>query len=247
MTKVTDSLDADRGELLRICSALSDEAWNSGSGCAGWTVKDVVSHLAALYWIVVDRERLPDVTGVPTEQAQDILVAERRSLSPAEVIADYESVSASALPLLASLGELDFEVPLGDLGTYRAREVPAAYSFDHYVHLRMDLFPPRGPLAGDPPSSSAERLDSALDWIEVALAQQNAAVIPELPGVVRFEISGTGGRTFELGAGDQAGRVAMDAEPFIRAVTQRADWSAARIDATDPRLSPALLARLKVF
>lgn len=99
MSKATDALEADRADLLRICAGLSEADWREDSGCGGWTVQDVVSHMAALCWLVVDRSKLPDVTGLPTERAQDVYVEQRRSMTPAEVVADYESVSLAALPL----------------------------------------------------------------------------------------------------------------------------------------------------
>ncbi len=248
MTSATDSLDADRTALLAICSDLRETDWQAQSGCPGWTVQDVVSHMGALFWLVVDPSKLPDVTGLPTERAQDAYVEKRRSMSAAEVLADYESVSAAALPVLDSLSGQSFEIPLGDLGTYRADTVPAAYSFDHYVHIRMDLFAPRGPLTADPPPSDELRLAPTLDWVAAALPQQNADVVagPAWPRLVR-DSAGPSAAGSTLGSGDPLGEVSLDGRAFVAAVTQRADWSAARIDAKDAELSPALLARLKVF
>jgi uncharacterized protein (TIGR03083 family) len=247
VTQVIDSLEADRAVLLKLCSALSDADWSAESGCAGWTVQDVVAHLGALFWLVVDASKLPDVTGLPTERAQDAYVEQRRSLSAAEVLADYESVSAAALPALASLSEADFELPLGDLGTYHVSVVPTAYSFDHYVHIRYDLFAPRGPLAGEPPPSGESRLAPVLDWIAAALPQQNAEVLAGLPGSIEFSIDGPGARTIEAGSGEPVLRVSLDAQTFVRAVTQRGGWDEARIVASDDELGSATLRRLKVF
>ena len=246
MSLATDSLQADRAELLRICSALTDADWQAPSGCAGWSVKDIVAHLAALYWMVADRTKLPDVTGLATERAQDVYVEQRRSMTPAQVLADYEAVSAAALPALASLDGQTFELPLGDLGTYPAGVVPAAYSFDHYVHLRLDLFAPRGPLGGNPPPSDELRLVPTLDWIVAALPQQNQPALATLPGAIEFEITGPGGRRFAAGSGEQVGRVSVAAQPFVSAITQRGDWSQARVESADPGLA-GLLTELKVF
>ena len=96
-------------------------------------------------------------------------------MSGRAVLADYAEVSKSALERLAELAALDFELPLGDLGTYPAAVLPTAYSFDHYTHIRADLFGPRGPLTGQPPPSDELRLGPALDWVEAALPQQNPA------------------------------------------------------------------------
>src|SRR5215469_5245680 len=115
MTMATDGLEADRAALLEICAGLGEADWRAPSGCSGWTVQDVVAHMGALYWLVVDPAKLPDVTGMPTERAQDVYVEHRRSMTAEEVLADYESVSVPALSALAGLDGKRFEVPLGDL------------------------------------------------------------------------------------------------------------------------------------
>ena len=247
MTMATDGLEADRAALLETCAGLDDADWRAPSGCSGWTVQDVVAHMGALYWLVVDRAKLPDVTGLPTERAQDVLVDHRRSMTPGQVLADYESVSADAIPILASLDGQDFELPLGDLGTFKASTVPTAYSFDHYVHIRMDLFEPRGSLTGPPPPSDERRLAPALEWVAAALPQQSAAALADMGGVVEFVISGPGARTIEAGSGEPLGQVTMAGPEFIKAITQRGDWAEAEIKQADDALTPAALARLKVF
>src|SRR5258705_12869463 len=112
-----DSLREDRAALLDICGDLRDEDWNAPSGCAGWTVQDLVAHMGALFWLVVDPSTLPDTTDMPTEQAQDLCVAARRSWSASLVLDDYAAVSSKALDALVGLESQDFELPLGDLGT----------------------------------------------------------------------------------------------------------------------------------
>jgi uncharacterized protein (TIGR03083 family) len=247
MTMATDGLEADRAALLEICAGLGEADWRAPSGCSGWTVQDVVAHMGALYWLVVDRTKLPDVGDLPTERAQDVYVESRRSMTAEQVLADYESVSAAALPALASLDGQSFELPLGDLGTYQASTVPTAYSFDHYVHIRMDLFAPRGPLTGPPPPSDELRLAPALEWVAAALPQQSADALADLAGVVEFVITGPGARTIEAGSGEPLGRVSMTAPAFIRAITQRGDWAEAEIKSAGDALTPATLAGLKVF
>ncbi len=172
MTPPTDALEADRAELLRICAGLDEAGWRSESGCPGWSVKDLVAYMGTLFWAVVDPSVLPDAAGLPTEQAAEVFVQARRSLSAAQVLDDYAAVSEKALVALAGLTGVDFEMPLGDLGTYPARILPAAYCFDHYTHIRADLFAPRGPLSGPPPPSDELRLLPTMDWIEAALLQQ---------------------------------------------------------------------------
>jgi hypothetical protein len=146
---------------------------------------------------------------LPTEQAQEAAVQARRGMSGADALADYAEVSKPALDKLAEIAALDIEVPLGDLGTYPAAVLPTAYGFDHYTHIRADLFPPRGSLAGEPPASDELRIGSALDWITAALPQQNAAAA----GACTLEIvvTGTGSRSIRFGHGQARATIRSDA------------------------------------
>jgi uncharacterized protein (TIGR03083 family) len=245
VTNAIDGLEADRAELLKICAGLTEADWAAPSGCDGWRVQDVVSHMGALFWLVVDRSKLPDTGDLPTERAQDAYVDQRRSMSAQEVMADYESVSAAALPVLGSLLGQTFEVPLGDLGTYQAKTLPTAYSFDHYVHIRLDLFGPRGPLTATPPPSDELRLAPALDWVQAALPQQSAKALSELNGEVEFVITGPAARTIKAGEGESLGQVKIEAQAFLSAITARSTWDG--IEATGATLTPAILSGLKVF
>jgi uncharacterized protein (TIGR03083 family) len=247
MTNVIDALSADRGALLDICARLDEADWKSDSGCPGWSVQDLVAHLGALYWAVVDPTQLPDVTGLPTERAQDAYVESRRGLSPAQILADYASVSTQALAVLASFDGLETEVPLGDLGTYPLSMIPVAYSFDHYVHVRADLFAPRGPLAGPPPLAGELRLASALDWVEPALPQQNAGVLSALDGAIEFVIQGPAARTITAGTGTVRARVTCGAPEFMRSITQRASWHGPGVTFTGDAASLQAAQQLKVF
>jgi uncharacterized protein (TIGR03083 family) len=247
MTNAIDALSADRAALLDIGAQLDEADWKSESGCPGWSVQDLVAHLGALYWAVVDPTQLPDVTGLPTERAQDVYVESRRGLSPAQVLADYASVSSQALGILATFDGLADELPLGDLGTYPLSLIPAAFSFDHYVHIRADLFAPRGPLAGPPPPADELRLASALDWVAPALPQQNAGVLSTFDGAIEFVISGPAARTITAGTGAVRARVTCGAPEFLNSITQRASWREPGVTFTGDAASLEAAQQLKVF
>lgn len=249
MSPATEALDADRAELLDLCGSLDDKEWSAESGCPGWSVKDLVAHLGALFWAVVDPSVLPDTTGLPTEQAQEIFVQARRSLSAREVLDDYAAVSEKAIAALAGFAEADFEVPLGDLGTYPARVLPAAFCFDHYTHIRADLFAPRGPLAGPVPPSDELRLGPTLDWIEAALRQQNRPIVDALNAAAEIVVTGAAERTIRLGSADGpvSASVRSDADSCVRWVTQRAVWEDLDVRTEGNIQVLADLRRLKVF
>jgi uncharacterized protein (TIGR03083 family) len=249
MEDFIEALGADRAELIRICEGLDAAEWAAPSGCPGWSVTDLVAHMGALFWSVVDLAVLPDVSGLATEAAQEVLVRSRRSLTAEEVLNDYTTVSEKALTALAGFAGADFEVPLGDLGTYQARILPAAFCFDHYTHIRADLFAPRGPLPGPTPPSDELRLSAALTWIETALPQQNAALLDHVAGAADIVITGTAGRTVRVGdpAGPSSALVRSGGDACVRWITQRASWEDLGVHTEgDPRVL-SVLRQLKVF
>jgi uncharacterized protein (TIGR03083 family) len=242
------ALGADRAALIETCRMLGPSDWAATSGCTGWTVKDLVSHLGALFWEVVDRSVLPDTEGLPTEQAQEVIVEQQRAMSAAGILEDYTAVSEQALTILAELSGADFELPLGDLGTYPASVIPLAFCFDHYVHLRFDLFPPRGPLTGCRPASDERRLGPALDWVETALPQQNRQIIAGLNGSVDVVVSGTAARTIRIGPpGPASATVCSDADAFLCWVTQRGTWEELGVRTSGNEALLQAIRCLKVF
>ncbi len=248
MTLAIDALQADRAELLRTCAALDESGWRFESGCPGWSVQDLVAHMGTLFWAVVDPSALPDVTGLPTEAAGEVFVQARRSQSAAQVLDDYAAVSEKAIAALAGFAGVEDEVPLGDLGTYPAQVLPVAFCFDHYTHIRADLFAPRGPLAGPLPPSDDLRLTPALEWIEAALPQQNHQLVGGLAGRVEIEITGTAARVIHLGPPSPvSARVSSDGDACVRWITQRATWEDVAARTEGDRDILAGLRGLKVF
>jgi uncharacterized protein (TIGR03083 family) len=242
-----ESLRADREALLGIAAGLTEADWKAPSGCPGWSVQDVVAHMGVLFWMVVDRSVLPDVTELATEEAQDRCVAARRSWSAAQVREDYETISATAIDALVGFETLDMVLPLGDLGTYPASVLPNAYAFDHYTHIRADLFSPRGPLTSRPPASDAVRLEPTVEWIAVAAAQQNDAVISSLDGAVAVDVSGPAARRITIGEGDVVATVACSAHELVLWATQRATWDELGVTATGRPDAIAAAQKLHVF
>ncbi len=245
MLDAIEAVTADRAALLDICDGLTNEQWQAPSGCAGWRVQDVVTHLANLFWLVVDPARLPDLSGLPTEQAQEAAVQARRGMSSADALADYAEVSKPALDKLAEIAALDIELPLGDLGTYPAAVLPMAYSFDHYIHIRADLFAPRGSLTGELPPSDELRLGSALDWIAAALPQQNAAAAGAC--MLEIEVTGTGARLIRFGDGQATATIRSDGPALVRWITQRGTWADLGVQVAGDSAALAVGQTLKVF
>jgi uncharacterized protein (TIGR03083 family) len=241
------AIEADREALLELFRGVDDSVWTQDSGCPGWTVQDLVSHMACSFWLAVDMSKLPDSAGLPAERAADLYVESRRSMTSAEILADYESASARGLELLAAVQGQDVDVPLGDVGTYPASLLPAAYAFEHYVHIRYDMFAPDGPFDTEPPASDELRLAPTLDWIEAALPQQNSGLLSGMDKAVAVRLSGVDGRTVQIGDGEVAGQIDCDAAVFVRWVTQRGSWESLGVDAQGDPATLDVIRKLNVF
>jgi uncharacterized protein (TIGR03083 family) len=242
-----EALRADRAALLEICGAFSAGDWKAPSACAGWSAQDLVAHMGALYALVVDPSTLPDTAGLPTEQAQEIYVEARRERGPEQVLADYEDISNRALVALEGMDGILAEVPLGDLGTYPLSMLSSAYAFDHYTHIRADLFTPRGSVPGQPPPSDELRLIPTLDWIAAAAVQQNQDVLAGLPGAIGITVTGAGAREITVGTGDIVTTVRCPAHDLVLLATQRAQWDELDVVADGDAAGLAAARRLHIF
>jgi uncharacterized protein (TIGR03083 family) len=242
-----NAIEADRKALLALCREVEDSVWTTGSGCPGWSVQDVVSHMACSFWLAVDPSNLPDPGGLPAERAADLYVESRRSMTHEQVVADYESVSLRGLEVLAALEGQDVDIPLGDVGTYPASVVPTAFAFEHYVHIRCDLFPPAGPLRGEPPASDELRLTPTLDWIEASLPQQNADLLEGMDKAVEIRLNGISQRILHIGGANVAAHITSDAKTFVQWVTQRGTWEGPGVHAEGDPSTLEIIRQLRVF
>lgn len=248
MSATLDAIAEERATVLKVCAHMPDSMWAEGSGCSGWSVQDLVSHMACSYWLAVDPSTLPDPGGLPAERAADLYVESRRSMTPAEVVADYESVSSRGLEVLAAVEGQDIEIPIGDVGTYPASVVPTTFVFESFIHLRYDLFAPDGPLRSDPPPVDELRLAPTLDWIEAALPQQNTHLLNDLRVGAEIRVDGLCARTLRLGAqGDVAARITSNSEAFVRWITQRGPWESLGVQAEGDPSALEIIRQLRVF
>ena len=248
MSTTIDAIAEERRLVLELCSQIPDAMWEKDSGCSGWSVQDLVSHMACSFWLAVDPSALPSPGEIPAERAADLYVASRRSMTPKAVVADYESVSARGLEVLAAIETQDIDIPIGDVGTYPASVVPTTFVFESFIHIRYDLFPPDGPLDGDPPPVDALRLAPTLDWIEAALPQQNVHLLNDLHTGVEVCLDGLCERTLHIGADSGvAAHITSDSQAFVRWITQRGIWADLGVQAEGDPSSLDLVRRLRVF
>ncbi len=94
-----EALAGDRQALLALGGRLSGEQWAARSSCAGWSLQDVVSHLSALFWLLVDPSMLPDAGGRDSESAQEFYVRHRRGASSGPTSKSRSGISGRTRPI----------------------------------------------------------------------------------------------------------------------------------------------------
>ena len=103
MTDAIRALRADRTALLEICSGLREDDWQADSGCAGWTIKDIVAHLGAA--VLVGRRTVrPPRHRWPADRNGWGTPGSRPQIPQCcDVLDDYAAVSDKALIALQGL------------------------------------------------------------------------------------------------------------------------------------------------
>lgn len=153
-----------RRRLEAILATLDDAGWGAPSRCDGWTVQDVVAHLAGVtaFW---EGSVTAGLNGTPTTilaafdpaATPPMMVEGMRSLSPTEVLARFVSSNDGFLGVISTLDDAGWstvaEAPPGHVSIRRLSEHAL---WDSWVHERDIVLP----LGGTPVEEADEVLVS---------------------------------------------------------------------------------------
>ncbi len=254
-----DAIRAQRDDVLAVARSLTAEEWATRSDCAGWTVHDVVAHMACVYRSVAEPGSVPISGSGDVEVDAELPVAERKGWPDADVLAEYEEWSEKGLEALAGLQHppmADTVIPLQNLGSHPLHLLADALAFDHYCHLRIDILRPLGPV--DRPRSPADdlRLRPVMSWMFAGIPQMNSETLtPIVTDPVRFSFSGAGAGVWTLlpadgdkslrvreSSVDVAATVHSTAHEFVVWGSQRRPWRErdVRIEGDEDYAAPIL-------
>jgi uncharacterized protein (TIGR03083 family) len=192
------ALRRERETLLDFLRSLSPDDWETASKCPGWSVKDVVSHMAALAHGPFTPWMVRFIRTKNVERANDSDVEIRRGREPAEVLDEYERWSRRFATLLkaAQRGPLArVPMPMGDLGRYPMALVASAITFDTHTHLRHDIAPALDRPVSD---SDLERMATVLEWMVGGIPQMCRQALDFMDRPVTLTLEGPGGGTWSL-------------------------------------------------
>jgi len=250
-------------DTLGVLRNLAEEDWEAESGCPGWSVKDLVNHLAATFTVVIDPENALDgVTAeVSLEAINDVMVFAGSDLTPADALASYESQKDEAIAAVTALQAAELQgatAILGDVGEYELHWFANALCFDHLCHLHADLLSPRGPIKLPAPPIDEARLSPTLDWLIAVIPQWSGAELAKaltapvdvvLTGITtkRFQLkpNGTDIVDVALGVSGADACICGDSLEAISWLTGRSDKTLATSVEGNTALATAVLAALK--
>jgi uncharacterized protein (TIGR03083 family) len=231
------ALRAEREAVLEFFGNLTPEEWDAPSGCPGWSVKGVLSHMSAAFHGCFTPWFIGLMRTTEMERSSDRDVEQRADWAPEKVLGEYRVWSARYLaiqPVMKATGLSRVKIPLGELGRYAMGIFPAAFTFDHHTHLRHDV---AAALGRTPPPIDAERMAVALEWMLAGLPQMCQEAMSAIERPVDLTLNGPGGGTWglspsptgllELHPGGTPGADALiigDADEFVLWGTQRESW-----------------------
>jgi uncharacterized protein (TIGR03083 family) len=223
-------LEETWASVSEVGHRLTEEQWKSSTDLPGWTVQDNVSHLIGTERMLQWLERAPQVESLGDWVRNDIgkfneyEVEQRRGLSGAEVLAEFDELSALRSATFRDAAEDYFAQPAmtpvgpGDVGMFLAIRV-----LDNWMHeqdIRRAVGQP-GHLDCAAAAHTVDRLALTIPIVVGKRAQtpEGGAVVVDITGGVERHIVAEvqGGRAAVVAAPTSAplATVTMDTETFV--------------------------------
>ena len=233
------AVDALRDEIARaglLIRSLTADEWAAPSGCMGWSVQDVVCHMASVFHTIADPSTIDGGASNDAEVNAEVPVQARRGWSAQQVVDEYDAWSTKGLAALSSLQEppmADVVIPLANLGSHPMHILCNAIVFDHYCHLRHDIGAAVARAATLPHDERA--LGATLEWMLAGLPQMCVAALSECKQGVNLSFVGPAAGDYVLAPGSDLWTVTpghnrafpavvTSAHSFVSWGTKRSDW-----------------------
>jgi uncharacterized protein (TIGR03084 family) len=237
-TDVFDDLDAEDGRLEDILASFDDAQWRAPSAAAGWSVADVVLHLAQSDELATasaalgatDGARPSRGSGSGIDAQMDARVRAERT-EPREVFERWRTARRSAL---AALRTADPDTRLAWVGTpIKPATMATTRLAEHWTHA-LDVTVPFDIALPD-----TDRLRH-IAWLGHSTLPYAFGLAGEEPHAVRCELVGPGGDTWTFGSDDADSWIGGDAGAFCRVGAQRLAPAASGLDSGGPYGAAAL-------
>jgi uncharacterized protein (TIGR03084 family) len=235
---VFDDLAAEQERLEGILAGLDETQWVSASGAAGWTVADVVLHLAQSEESVVTtttggdlRAGFGDVAGGTMDGRIDALVRAERA-APDVVFERWRRARRAALDALRAA---DPDQPVRWVAApVKPVTLATTRLAEHWAH-GLDI---TGPLGLEFPDTGRLR---HVAWLAHRTLPYAMTVAGEPPAPVRCELTAPDGASvWEFGPPDAESGIAGSAGQFCRVAARRLAPADSGLTASGPHGAAAL-------
>jgi uncharacterized protein (TIGR03084 family) len=232
---VVDDYVAEAVRLKDILGRLTEAQWLTESGAGGWSVVDVVLHLAQSDEGVVASaggasRPIGTAVGTVDDWAAQLVDAERAA--PAQVFARWQRACDAAVDALRAT---DPQVPLQWVtGPVKPATLATTRLAEYWAH-GLDI---TGPLGVDFPDTSRLR---HIAWLAHRTLPYAFSLAGEAPVAVRCSLTAPDGvTTWTFGPDDAESGISGPASAFCRVAAQRLDPAASGLQATGPHGATAL-------
>jgi uncharacterized protein (TIGR03084 family) len=233
---VIDDYVAEAARLEAILGLLTEEQWLTESGASGWSVADVVLHLAQSDEGVAASAAGSALrgnvaaAGTVDDWAAQRVAAERAA--PAQVFTRWRRAHGAAAQTLRAA---DPQVPLPWVtGSLKPATLATTRLAEHWAH-GLDI---TGPLGIDFPDTSRLR---HIAWLAHRTLPYALSLAGEAPAAVRCSLTAPDGVTmWTFGPDDAESEIRGPAGAFCRVAARRLDANASGLRATGPHGASAL-------
>ena len=235
---IFDDLAAEQERLEKVLAGLDEGQWATASGAAGWTIADVVLHLAQSEEAAAGtaahgtlRGGLAAVAGGTMDERADNAVRNERT-APAEIFARWQRARQAAL---AAMRAADPDQPVQWMvGTIKPATLATTRLAEHWAH-GLDI---TGPLGVDLPDTDRLR---HIAWLAHRTLPYALSVAGEAAVPVRCELTAPDGTEgWRFGPDDAESAITGAAGEFCRVAAQRLDPARSGLKASGPHGATAL-------
>jgi uncharacterized protein (TIGR03084 family) len=235
---IFEDLAAEEERLETILSGLDEAQWTSASAADGWTIADVVLHLAQSEEAAAAtathgtlRGALGMVTGETTDARADAAVTMERA-APGEVFARWQRARQAALDAMRD-ADPDLAVQWM-VGTIKPATLATTRLAEHWAH-GLDI---AGPLGADFPDT--DRLKH-IAWLAHRTLPYALSLAGEPAAPVRCQLTAPDGeQVWSFGPADAESAITGAAGEFCRVAAQRLDPARSGLQASGPHGATAL-------
>jgi uncharacterized protein (TIGR03084 family) len=231
---IFDDLAAEQAALDAVLAALPDEAWWSPSGAAGWTIADVVVHLAQTEELAVaaaDGQTLDwRQYGDNVDDAMDALVRSE-SGTAAEILARWRAAGRACV---SGLRQADPQRRLQWVAsTVKPATLATTRLAEHWAHA-LDI---TGPLGIDYPDTARLR---HIAWLGHSTLPYALGLAGSQPRAVYCELTAPDATVWTFGPPDADSSIVGSAAAFCRVGAQRLAPEDSGLVASGPHGAEAL-------